>query len=138
MCITQEYFVVKALTVVVLLSSLVSGCGTKTDTITGTFTLIDSGITRNYMGCIGTGGYRDIQAGLKVVVKSGSGRILGVSELKPDNYSGTSRSVVCEFPFEVTDLPSSKFYSIEVGRRGSLEFSKKELEERDWKVGFKL
>lgn len=54
--------------VAVLLSSLVASCGTKTKTITGTFKLVDKDVSRS-IGCRGTGGYSDIQSGLKVVVK---------------------------------------------------------------------
>ena len=127
----------KALAAAVVLTSLGAGCGTKTKTITGTFALTDSDISRSF-DCKGTGGYSDIQSGLKVVVKNGSGRILGISSLGSDQYSGKYSGVVCEFPFEVTDLPSSKFYSVEVGRRGSMEYTKEQLEEQDWKVQFSL
>lgn len=127
----------KVLAMSVILATLITGCGTKSKTITGTFTLTDKDISRTF-GCKGTGGYSDIQSGLKVVVKSGSGRILGISHLGPDNYSGKYSGVVCQFPFEVTDLPSSKFYSVEVGRRGSMEYSKEQLEKQDWNVQFSM
>ena len=46
--------------------------------------------------------------------------------------------MTCSFPFVVEGLPNAKFYSIEVGRRGSLTYTPTELKEKDWEVAFSL
>tara|TARA_B100000073_G_C23274814_1_gene387983 strand:- start:60 stop:464 length:405 start_codon:yes stop_codon:yes gene_type:complete len=107
-------------------------------TISGTFKLIDSDISRSGRMCSGTGGYSDIQPGLKVIVKNERSKIIGVSELEFDIYKGEHSSVVCEFPFTVENIPKAKFYTIEVGRRGSLTYPYEDLEEQNWEVAFKL
>ena len=93
---------------------------------------------RNMVICEGTGGYSDIQEGLKVKVTDETGKILGIGELGSDNNRGEFRSVKCVFPFKVEGIPSARFYSIEVGRRGSLEYSRKDLEKQNWRVHFRL
>ena len=113
------------------------GCASER-TISGTFTLVDSGVERDALGCHGTGGYSDIKSGVKVVVKNERSEIIGISNLDSDIYDGTSPSVVCKYPFEVKGLPAAAFYSIEVGRRGSLTYSPKRLDEQDWKVSLSL
>ena len=121
-----------------LLSTLfLSSCSTSR-TIKGTFQLIDSDISRNGSICKGTGGYSDIEKGLKVVVKNEKSEIIGISALGPDSYKGEYSSVTCSFPFVVEGLPNAKFYSIEVGRRGSLTYTPIELKEKDWEVAFSL
>ena len=106
------------------------------NTITGTFTLVDDDFT-GALGdvCLGSGGYRDINSSLDVVVKNGQGQIiatgdLGLGILKTRN--------TCVFAFQVYKVPDADFYDVEVGRRGSLVFSRSDLERTDWIVGFKL
>ena len=112
--------------------------GANNKTIRGTFTLVDSGVEKIGSYCSGTGGYSDIEAGLKVKVTNEKGTILAISELGDNNWDGEYSSIKCVFPFVVKNVPNAKFYSIEVGRRGSLEYSRKELEKRNWRVDFKL
>lgn len=120
------------------LSLFLASCASKRHAITGTFQLVDKDVARNGAVCSGTGGYSDVKEGLKVVVKNAGGTIIGLGALEPDSYKGEYPRVVCEFPFKVSDLPSSKFYSIEVGSRGSLEYTKEQLEKLGWQVSFSL
>ena len=110
----------------------------KGQTISGTFQLVDKDISRLGQECRGTGGYSDIQSGLDVIIKSGSGNIIAKGNLGSDNYKGEYSRVTCNFPFSIGRIPKSKFYTIEVGRRGALTYSYDELEERDWKVELNL
>ena len=87
-------------------------------------------------GCVGIGGYSDVQEGAQVVVKDGEGAILAVSSL------GAGRIVVpplaCLFPFAVEGIPLRDFYSIEVSHRGALSYSYADLEARGWIVKLTL
>jgi hypothetical protein len=107
-------------------------------TLKGTFTLIDSDISRSASGCAGTGGFSDVKQGMQVVVKNQKGEILALGELDSDNYSGEHANVVCEFPFSVRDIPRAEFYEIEVGRRGGLKYSLDDLRKAGWAVRFSL
>ncbi|MCW6037142.1 hypothetical protein K4A83_12805 [Spirulina subsalsa FACHB-351] len=104
-------------------------------TIKGSITLIDSDIKGADDSCYGTGGYRDIQANMPVTIKDGQGNILATG--KTGSGKKDSR-VVCVFDFEINDIPKVDFYSIEVGRRGQLNYSFQELEEKEWTVSLSL
>lgn len=99
-----------------------SGSATsKTFSVKGDITLIDSGV--NYVGneCFGTGGYDDMHGGTQVVVKDATGTTVAVGELD----AGTKQSSVeCYFSFSVDAVPSGgAAYSLEVSHRGSYSFT---------------
>ncbi|MEA5421492.1 hypothetical protein VB712_19900 [Spirulina sp. CCNP1310] len=104
-------------------------------TIKGSVTLIDSDIEGTDDHCYGTGGFGDIRTNMPVTIRDGEGTILATGE----TGSGKKESIVtCIFEFEVSEIPKVDFYSIEVGRRGQLNYSFQELEEKDWTVGLSL
>jgi hypothetical protein len=107
-------------------------------TLTGSFTLIDKGVSRTSEKCYGTGGYSDVEEGLQVVVRNEKNEILAIGQLGSDNYTGQYPGVVCEFPFVIKDIPRANFYQIEVGRRGSLKYSIDDLRKAGWVVRFSL
>lgn len=101
----------------------------------GSFTLLDTtgGPSTN---CYGEGGYGDIESGLAVVVKDGSGIILATGNLENGQRSPAGGS--CTFDFRIRDIKQSGFYSVEVGRRGSLSYSHSEMLSNNWSVAFSL
>jgi hypothetical protein len=118
--------------------SVVSLIAAEKPTLTGSFTLIDSDVSRTPAGCSGTGGYSDVKAGMQVVVKNEKSEILAVGELGDDDYTGEYGQVACKFPISIKDIPKASFYEIEVGRRGSLKYSFDELRNAKWSVKFSL
>lgn len=104
-------------------------------TVSGTVTLIDSGIERYAGQCNGTNGYDDMSPGTQVVVKDASGTVLGASSLQPGEPDD---SVTCVFPFEVEGVPSgvSNLYSVEVGTRGAFNFSEEEADQIELSLGY--
>jgi len=80
-------------------------------------------------GCVTTGGYEDIKVGAQITVRDQTGTILGIGELEPI-YTDMFK---CEFAFTI-DVPDATFYTIEMGRRGELTYSKQDLEQADWHV----
>lgn len=85
--------------------------------------------------CRGTGGYDDIESGLGVVVRDDGGSIIGTGELISDHEQLALNDLdVCLYRFEVADLPDAPFYTVEVGNRGELTYSRDELERADWVV----
>ena len=101
--------------------------------IIGTFTLGPDG-TQSAGSCNGTGGYRDIKAGLPVTLRDGAGAVLATSRL--DN--GTRDGRRCTFGFQLPDIPQAEFYAVEVGRRGELTYSFAEMQASDWKVSLTI
>jgi hypothetical protein len=121
---------------IVLLAVLVAGRGTSTYDVDGTFELVD----RDYLsvadgsGCRGYGGYGDIGSGLQVTVKDATGRLIASSALRSGRVEGTA----CVFPFRLTDITRSDYYTFEVGRRGDLTYSHAEMVANGWEAGFVL
>ena len=70
-----------------------------------------------------------------MVIKNGEGKIIANDELWSGKLTGLNE---CTFPFYITSVPDTDFYEIEVGRRGSLVFSRSDLELDDWQVGFQI
>jgi hypothetical protein len=44
----------------------------------------------------------------------------------------------CEFPFTVSNVPTAKFYRVEVGRRGQVSYSYDQMRANGWKVSLSL
>jgi len=135
--------------------------------ISGTFTLMEI-ISEPAGGtCSGTGGYDDIDGGLQVIVKNEDGKTLAKGELSDGRQVDLIEATMggrpsddeeereleeaiqdvdlsdldisyCQFDFEVPDVPASDFYSVSVGRRGELTYTKAEMDEADWFVAFTL
>jgi hypothetical protein len=118
---------------------LLSGCG-GTRLITGTITVFDKNLlfgeelTGLPTVCLMSEGYRDIKYGASVTVRDGAGEVLGISELKlPTSVKANS----CEYPFEVS-VSNSEFYSIKIGNRREVIFSRADLESQGWTLGLTL
>jgi hypothetical protein len=84
--------------------------------------------------CEGDGGYNDIGSGAGVTVRDETDTIIAVGALAP----GRVEEFSCTFPFFVTGIPNSKFYSVEVSHRGAIAYSHEQLEQQDWMVSLSL
>lgn len=131
----------------VALGLLVIGCGGTASpapaerTITGEVRLNNGDtVLRSDGDCQGTGGFDDINVATQAVVKNDAGTIVGTTRLEAapivdttdrrERYLSKRR---CDYTFTVV-VPDSPFYSIEVGRRGALTYSRPELEDAGWAV----
>ncbi len=81
--------------------------------------------------CIGwaDSGFADIRQGTNVTLRDATGAIVGVGSLgagEVRNAPGSPPSLVCVFPFSLT-VPAGAFFSVEVGRRGQVNFSYAEI-----------
>jgi hypothetical protein len=109
--------------------------------LSGTFTLLDDNLVLiprdGPLGsdCWGQRGYDDIRSGLGVVIKDGAGTIIAKDELLSGKLTGRNE---CTFPFYVGNVPDADFYAIEVGGRGSLVYSRDEIDRDDWRVAFSV
>lgn len=75
--------------------------------------------------CHGSGGYEDIDQGTAVTVYDAKGVVIGTGRL--DAGRGGHFLEDCTFPFEVSDLPSAKFYQVEVSHRGKVTYSRQDV-----------
>ncbi len=114
-------------------------------TITGTLTLKGNDHLANLAslgGCAGIGGYDDIREGVDVVVRGPSDEVVGASSLssgKPFPAGSTGSSVLwCDFDFEVEVPPDLDFYTVAIGNRGDITYSRTDLEAMQWDLTLSL
>ena len=117
--------------------------------ITGSFTLIDSGVRGEWDACYGTKGYDDFGPGMTVTIRDGDGSIVGVGStesLTEDDRIGMwaddvefseGAKVSCVVKFSV-EVKLAEFYAVEVGSRGDISYSMDELETSGWHVELSL
>lgn len=101
--------------------------------ISGTFTLTDTG-NLFVNSCSGSGGYSDIRLGTNVVLKDGDGKLLSTGSLGPGVGTGSQ----CLFEYSLLGVPEVPFYTIEVGKRGSLSYSLADMKSAGWTIGLTL
>jgi hypothetical protein len=131
--------VVAAVTAGLVLLGAIATVATRGDTdhqVRGTLSLYADAPTWMSTGdtCSGTGGYDDIDVGAGVVVRDGSGQLLGTSQLESGRYEAGA----CTFEFVVRDIPDADHYSVRVGSRGGLEYSHDEMVDNGWTVDASL
>ena len=108
-------------------------------TISGSLELIDSRIARTANDCYGTGGYGDISGNMPIVIKDGEGKVLALGKTSNGKSpEGRYSMIICEFTFEINNVPKADFYSISLGRRKEIFYSYQELIERNWKIDLSL
>ena len=98
--------------------------------ISGSFDLFDDG-KRWKVGqdCEGSGGYSDIHVGTQVIVTS-NGEIVGKGVLLGGTARRKGTHVSCGYELLLLGVPAGRgFYKIEVGHRGGLVFTERELAE---------
>lgn len=116
--------------------NILLGCSVGAKTVTGSFSVIDTGQAYTVGNSCSTygSGYDDVGVGTDVVVKNGEGAIVGVGKLEV----GLAESAYeCRFPFTL-EVKEAEFYSFEVGDRGELSYSRADLEAMGWSVAFSL
>jgi hypothetical protein len=85
-------------------------------------------------------GYPDIHAGTSVVVRDKAGALLSSTTLADGTLRRTplrGRDDDCQFRYSLT-VPDRDSYTIEVSDRGSVEFSRADMERSGWKPGLTI
>jgi hypothetical protein len=108
------------------------------ETHTVKVTLSLNGALKNYFvlddgSCTGssTQGHGDISASTNATLKNESGTILASARLGKGRVADSG---YCVFAFDFTNVGDAKFYTITVGRRGELSYSKDDLIKKDWSI----
>lgn len=103
--------------------------------VKGAVRLIDSKIRGTDDYCYGSGGYSDIKGAMPVTIRDGKGNILATGNTESGKRpSGKYSNVICKFSFKVNDVPKTDFYSVEIGRRGQINYSYEEMQEKKWEL----
>ncbi|HVX19148.1 MAG TPA: hypothetical protein VHA73_14045 [Acidimicrobiales bacterium] len=100
-----------------------------TATIHGTFVLhgdYDS-LSTDALGCIGDGGYGDINSSTSVVLTNKEGKEVDRAPLGPGSLDGDD----CTFHFTLKATKGSDYYLITISHRGQQQYTWKELTEPD-------
>lgn len=123
-----------------------SGAGrvTQTHTITGTLTLGDGSdpnsnnfYSKGSGNCSGQSGYDDITQGAQVTVTDGGGNVLATSSLGLGDQIGSGFGS-CRFSFTLTGVPDAAFYGVTISDRGTLNYSRAQMESAGWSVAMTL
>lgn len=109
--------------------------------IKGSFQLVDENIggevTSN--NCYGTGGFNDIRGGMPVTIRDEKSLIIAMGATSEGTHSaGKNSDVQCVFEFKIERVPKTNFYTIEIGRRGQLNYSFEDMSTRNWEVSLRL
>lgn len=109
--------------------------------IRGVFTLtVDEQLTKG-AECEGPPPYDDLRGGAPVVVKNEAGEEVGRGTLDvgraPEESFGPT-TPICEFTFDIGDLPDVDSYTISINHVDDQTFTAVELEDQGWTVEFGL
>jgi hypothetical protein len=124
---------------------LLAACGTAatpipaTHDINGTVVLHNDGpVYQSATTCRGDDGYDDIDSTtLQAVAKDDKGAIVGTAGMT-STRPVSAKNDECYMGFTLKALPDAPFYSVEVGHRGAVTYSKAELEAAGWKIGLSI
>lgn len=108
-----------------------------TKSATVDFVLYDSATAG--AGCDGAAsadGYDDVTQGMPFLIKDGKGEVVGNASLDGDGTDAGDGS--CEWKMKVVDLPVRPQYTVNLGDRGAVGFSKSELQSTGWVFEVKL
>jgi hypothetical protein len=70
-----------------------------------------------------------------VVVKDEAEKIVALGKIGPGIESDFHE---CEFEFTVEDIPERPFYTVEIGKRGSLVYAREELDREGWHLALTI
>lgn len=103
--------------------------------VTGGLMLSGDGLKwgANTSECSGDGGYDDINPNTSIVIADADGKTVAVGRFDGPGYPTAGitsrRPASCTFRFTVKVPEGSKFYGITVGRRGTMQYSREQLNE---------
>jgi hypothetical protein len=95
-----------------------------------------NGLTSTSVACQGEGGYADIAPGMQATIKDSNGSILGVGTFS--DYGKPVTTGECQFTTDAGDIPERPFYSVDLGRRGSVQFALSDLQSNGWVAGISI
>lgn len=145
----SKYPVIATLaTVFVLGMGLPASASSSRHNITGSLQITDSGPTGASIhlpsfggSCDGStddngSGYDDLSAGSQVTVKNGSGHIVAIGTLRTGRSSQSGFE--CTMPLKVNSVPKASFYQINIGHRGAIDYSYKQMQRKGWRVSLTI
>jgi len=99
-----------------------------TVTIYGQFYLFDEGMR----DCNPSAGYSDVGSGTPVTLRDESGTVIGSGTLGMGRQPNTGS---CVWGYSLTTVPTNvEYYTLTVGRRGDITYSRSEMISKEWKL----
>lgn len=80
--------------------------------------------------CHGLGGYADMDIGTQFSIKDAAGTLIGFGALTDSHYGPAPFH--CSLQGRAENVPDAPIYSVEVGRRGTINFTRAQLEANGW------
>jgi hypothetical protein len=108
-----------------------------TPTISGRLVVIGRSIGKDGDKCFGIRGLSDLAGEIPVTIKDATGKIVALGNTSAGHEDKEIGQHSCVFDFRVP-VPKMDFYTVEIGRRGSSNFSYAELVKQGWKVEFSI
>jgi hypothetical protein len=118
--------------------TLLAACGLEKKTLQGSVQLTAYESTIMYIGpddkrCVLSDEWSPFRVGSKVIVKDESSQTVAVGEVNKSEFIEMSPPARgCKVSFTVKDVPSSKFYSVEIGGKEAGTYKKDELDSKNW------
>ncbi len=109
--------------------------------------MLDQGtpVERGGGECRGTGGYSDLRTGLETIAMDDTGAVLGTGRLTAAPPATDAAGEVpvaerrrCVYTFTLQNLPDRAEYGVGIGERGTITYTREELEAEDWTVTVSL
>lgn len=95
----------------------------------------------NLKTCEGRKGFVDINEGASVSIYNESGKLIATSNLEAGRFNSVSLTTPdivivegCTFPWKAVLTEESKFYQVEIGRRGRVNYSSEQLKASGFRV----
>jgi hypothetical protein len=95
--------------------------------------------------CTLAGPFKDLAKGTDIVVKDGSGKVIGTAKLsagageEDDNTDAPgSETHICEFQFAVPGVATTQAYAVQVGNAPEKKSSLADMKARFWNVVFEF
>ncbi len=82
-------------------------------------------------GCTGAGGYADIAPGAQFTIKDAGGTLIGFGSFTESHITLAS-PIHCSLQGTADNVPDAAIYTVEVGRRGAINFTREQLEANGW------
>jgi hypothetical protein len=97
----------------------------------GTLTLFQTSLIKEGDSCLGHGEYGDLAPGERVTIRNEDDETIAVGRLEQSTWLGPE---ACRFSFSIPDMPRANVYRVEVADRDLVEYTRRELEERSWRI----
>ncbi|MBW4445115.1 MAG: hypothetical protein KME10_28805 [Plectolyngbya sp. WJT66-NPBG17] len=73
-----------------------------------------------------------------MLIKDGNGKLIATGSLGKGSLAELGSDPACVFSVAVENIPSSDFYTIEIGNRKGMTYCKEEMQQKKWRLELSL